>query len=389
MLDAVLLATTIASGAATTIPSGPPGDAFYTPPSPLPARTDGAVIWARRFTGGSALESASANYRILYETVNANGEFVAVSGTLAIPSGVPPPQGWPAISWAHGTVGDAPQCAPSRSSVPNGEQRMLDDFVRRGYAVAQTDYEGNGTPGIHPYFVATSAARDVTDIVRAARRIDPQIGSKWVVMGHSEGGTAALSTAALGRQWAPELDLVGAVAYAPASYLESILQNEILSDSPNSGLPYLGLIVAGFATIDPRIVPSQMLQPDALRMMPELQQRCIDELETNSDWSLMIPREMFHQDAPGLDALYQDLVQNTPENFRITLPTLLVQGVADPMVTSESTIALRDRLCRGGAPVAFKAYLGATHGSVLTAAAGDVAAWIAQRFSGAPEHSDC
>ncbi len=377
----MLLAVVAATAATPTIPAGPPGDAFYQPP-PTTTYVEGNVIWARRFSDGAALPSAPVNYRVLYESVSPNGTFGAVSGTLAIPPGAPPPGGWPLISWAHGTVGDAPQCAPSRSAAPNGEQRMLDGFVKRGYAVAQTDYVGNGTPGIHPYFVAVSAARDVTDIALASRRIDPHIGQRWIAMGHSEGGAAALSTAAFGQQWAPELKLVGAVAYAPGSHLEDFLQNEYANDAPNSGLVYLGLLIAGFSTVDSRVVPSEMLEPDALRLMPELQQRCVSELEQSSDWARIAPRTIFRESAEGgVEALYHDLVANDPENLSISVPILLVQGVADAMIPAEMTMDVRDRLRRNGTSVTFKAYVGATHGSVLAAAAGDVAAWIAERFS--------
>jgi hypothetical protein len=50
---------------------------------------------------------------------------------------------------------------------------------------------------------------------------------------------------------------------------------------------------------------------------------------------------------------------------------------------------VRDHLCRRGTPVTFKAYIGATHGSVLGTADADVAAWVAQRFSGEPAQSAC
>ena len=41
------------------------------------------------------------------------------------------------------------------------------------YAVVQTDYEGLGTPGSHPYLVMDSEARDAVDMVRAARQVSP------------------------------------------------------------------------------------------------------------------------------------------------------------------------------------------------------------------------
>jgi len=381
---ALLLAALTATARAATIAPGPPGNDFYTPPSPLPEQRNGAIVWARAFSGGAALSSASTNYRLLYETVAMNGSYVAVSGTLAIPQGVPPPQGWPLISWAHGTVGDGPQCAPSRSDAPNGEQRMLDGFVRRGYAVAQTDYEGNGTPGIHPYMVADAAARDVTSIVSASRELDPQIGKTWIVMGHSEGGAAALATAAIGQQLAPSLDLAGVVSYAPFLYPESVLRGELHGDAPNSGMVFLALLIEGFSTVDPRVVPADMLEPEALRLVPDLLARCVDELMNDSGWSRLVPLSMFRpQGQASVEAFYSDLVANDPVNFPIPVPALLVQGESDSMVSPMVTLALSDRLRHNGTPVTIKTYVGATHGSVLAASANDVADWIARRFAAA------
>lgn len=381
MLALLLAATAMALGP-HAVPQGPPGDAFYSPPSKLPPTGEGSVVWARQFSDGAALPSASRNYRMLYETVSPTGKFVAISGTLALPHGTPPASGWPLISWAHGTVGDAPQCAPSRSSRPNVEQRMLDAFVARGYAVAQTDYEGNGTPGIHPYMVAAAAARDVTDIVYASREIEPQIGRRWIVMGHSEGGASALSTAALASQIAPDLNLAGAVAYAPFAYPEATLEYELHNGSPNGGLVILGLLIAGFSTVDPRVVPSEMLEPQALQLMPTLYERCVTELMEHSAWSSTIPQNVFRPAGQSdVEALFTDLQENDPAYFKIAVPTLLVQGVSDSMVSSEGTLTVADHLRRNGAQVTFKAYVHATHGSVLSASIDDVADWIAKRFS--------
>lgn len=368
---------------------GPPGDAFYMPPTHLPAQQDGAVVWVRRFDDGPALKSAAINYRLLYETVAPNGTFVAVSGTLAIPQGTPPPGGWPIISWAHGTTGNGPQCAPSRFAHNDLEQRAMDAMVQRGYAVAQTDYEGNGTPGIHPYFVATALARDVTDIVRAARDIDPQIGRRWIVMGHSEGGTAALDTAAYGQAWAPELDLLGAVAYAPAIHMEGMVQNALFTDAPSSSAAYLGLMVEGFSLADQRIVLSQMLTPEALRIVPELQQQCIDDLTQSSDWTRINLREIFRPQA-DVDDLYSDIAANTDaEDFTITVPVLLVQGVSDEAIDSASIVFLKNKLCRAGTPTTFKAYPSATHGTILLQADAEVATWTGERFSLSPAPDGC
>jgi hypothetical protein len=139
---------------------GPEGVAFYTP-SPLPAGSHGDVIWSRPISGGRGLPDAASNELVLYHSTALSGRDVAVSGTVAIPKGNPPSGGWPVVSWAHGAVGYADTCAPSRDAGVGSPQhayvskmgRSLDELVKEGYVVAQTDYEGLGTPGGHPYAV--------------------------------------------------------------------------------------------------------------------------------------------------------------------------------------------------------------------------------------------
>ena len=45
----------------------------------------------------------------------------------------------------------------------------LQRWIKAGYAVVRTDYDGLGTPGVHQYLVGTSEGRSVLDAVRAAR----------------------------------------------------------------------------------------------------------------------------------------------------------------------------------------------------------------------------
>jgi pimeloyl-ACP methyl ester carboxylesterase len=363
-----------------------PLQAFYTPPSPLPPGEPGTVIRSERFTGGSSLPSASVNYRVLYEVSAPSGSLVAASGTLAVPQGQPPAAGWPLISWAHGTTGNGPQCAPSRTANANVEQQALDAFVRRGYAVAQTDYRGNGTPGVHPYMVAPSAARDVATMVVAARSLDSRIGTSWIVMGHSEGGAAALSTAALGQRLFPDLRLVGVVSYAPFAFPEDLLVDERANDLPNYGFMVLALMLEGFATIDARIVPQDMLEPQAARLLPQLQDRCFTELARDPEWNAIVPRAAFRYSADDqFETFYHDLVANDAANLRISVPALLVQGGDDSQIAAGSTMEVQRRLRERGANVSSLSYPTADHGSVLTQSIDDVASWVAARFTATHE----
>jgi pimeloyl-ACP methyl ester carboxylesterase len=362
--------------------------ALYAVPSPLPAAKPGTVISSRPFAGGSALSNAASNTFVLYHTVSPRGRDVAVSGVISIPKGVPPAGGWPIISWAHGTTGNAPQCAPSQSAQPNVEQRFLNDFVGAGYAVAQTDYEGEGTPGLHPYFANTGGAHDTIDIVRAARALDPKIGNRWIAMGHSEGGAVALFAAALAPAWAPDLRLLGAVSYAPGSDITDALGSIMKSTQPTRTLPLGIMMVEGIASTDPGIDLNRILSPRGLALLPQLQSECVGKLMNSPAWNAIPPASLFQPNAP-VDRLLHDFAQNEPLNLPIHVPLLLEQGTEDEIVSPVTTDALRSNLCATGVPVELDKIEGAAHDSVMPRSLDRVKEWITQRFAGANPRSHC
>lgn len=144
-----------------------------------PPAARGALIWARPFNTAAALPSAARNYRVLYHSRRPDDSDVTVSGTVAIPRGNPPAAGWPLITWTHGTTGLALRCAPSSDTVDGPEHRylsitqaILDAFVKRGYVVVATDYQGIGAAGTPAYLVGLGEGRSTIDIMRAARKIN-------------------------------------------------------------------------------------------------------------------------------------------------------------------------------------------------------------------------
>ena len=101
---------------------------------------------------------------------------------------------------------------------------MLQTFLDAGYVVAATDYEGLGTPGLHPSLVGESEGRGVLDAARAARGMKAAAaGSKALVFGLSEGGHSALFAGELAASYAPELRVLGVAAVAPAGGVEQTL----------------------------------------------------------------------------------------------------------------------------------------------------------------------
>lgn len=371
--------------------AGPPGDAFYTPPSPLPKATHGDLIWARPWTSGVALKNAASNTLILYHTTSLTGADVAVSGTVSIPKGVAPKGGWPVISWTHGTTGNGPQCAPSRFDKENTEQQSLDVWVSKGYAVLQTDYEGNGTPGIHPYFVGEAAARDATDMVRAARQLDPSIGARWVVLGHSEGGAASLATASIGQAWAPELHLLGSIAYAPASHMLGYLNDMQAAQQPVKYAGFFFLMVQGAASVDPALDLNKIFYPTLTGRLPELQKRCIWELDKDFAWNSIVPSELFRRDADPaqLEELKRMVAQDEPAALSIPVPVYVMQGLNDQMVAANGTMQMVAVLCARGMNVSYATYAGTDHFGVMAKSQTLAEAWVGDLFAGRPVPSRC
>jgi acetyl esterase/lipase len=200
---AAALAFAPAAASAKT-PRGPAGDAFYTPPKQTSAKRHGAPIWARELTGAGALKPAASNTLVLYRSTGSDGKPNAVSGTITVPKGKAPKGGWPILTWAHGTTGIGDECAPSRSPTDPYTAYVYPDlakWLKAGYAVVRTDYQGLGTQGVHGYLVGKDEGRSVLDIVRAARKVVGHLSNKVIIGGHSQGGHAALWAAALANSW--------------------------------------------------------------------------------------------------------------------------------------------------------------------------------------------
>ncbi|MBF6349071.1 MULTISPECIES: lipase family protein [Nocardia] len=358
--------------------------------------TPGALITATpvRVSPDSVIPEDARTERITYLSQSAAGRQILVSGTVTVPAGEPPEGGWPVISWAHGTTGVGDACAPSAHSVggPARDYLAVTDpviarWVSAGYAVAATDYEGLGTPGEHPYMNGVSAAHTVTDIVRAARGLDSRIGAKWAVAGHSQGGHAALFTAAQGAEYAPELDLVGAVSYAPGSRTSDTAAY-MAAGGPGvrAAIPFLPVLLLGAEAADPALSAENMISDAARPLLDAARTGCMDQIKAAS---ARIPADDLF--APGADtaALTAYFAGQEPEGLHLTVPALVAQGTDDALVGAPITTQITEKLCAGGSVVDYRTYEGADHRAVLTAAADDVDAFLRTLFAGEQPGATC
>ena len=226
------------SSSPKAIPAPPGLPSFYAVPQPLPTTGPGTLLKSERLTV-TGLDGVV--YRVMYLSESVTDKPVPVTGLVIVPDKAAPSGGYPVVTWGHGTNGMADQCAPSLD--PTSDVPLTNDLLDQGWEVTASDYQGEGTPGLLPYLVGVSAARNTIDIVRAARHLPAAHASDdYVVWGHSEGGQTAMFALHIGSSYAPDLHLEGVVAGAPPSQFYAIYQ--FLQTSPYRY--YLFMAAGGF-----------------------------------------------------------------------------------------------------------------------------------------------
>lgn len=173
-----LISKTIVSciclGSAYVFASPAPANQDKTLFSDIAAKTPGTLLSIKEQTP-DLFTNASQRFLINYRSRGVNAEPIVTSGFILLPKGKAPKGGWPVLAWAHGTTGVADTCAPSEDYVGGPVHvyqqiaaTALNAWLARGYAVVAPDYQGLGTPTLHPYMNAQSQLHTVVDAVRAA-----------------------------------------------------------------------------------------------------------------------------------------------------------------------------------------------------------------------------
>jgi alpha-beta hydrolase superfamily lysophospholipase len=326
------------------------------------------------------LANAASTKLVLYTSIAPHNKPTAVSGSVSVPKGKPPKGGWPVITYAHGTTGIADACAPSRNQEGDPAQGyisyvdpQLNAWLKAGYAVVRTDYEGLGTPAPHAYLVGAAEGRSVLDMVRAARRLDPRIGKRFLISGHSQGGHAALFAAGEAKRYVPDLALRGTVAYAPASHLKEQASLLPALTSPSSLTALATMIVRGASVASASVDPDALLSDQVLGYYPLLNKLCLSDLGAPSRLGGIAPSTMLRSGA-DLTALLKVLGKQNPA-VKTPAPVLIAQGDADATVYKAFTDPLVNELNAAGDDVTYSVYPGVDHGSIVAASEAEALAF--------------
>ena len=310
------------------------------------------------------------------------------------PAGKAPRGGRVVVSWAHGNAGLADLCAPSKqpdiasgaasASGPAGYgavMPMVQALLDAGYVVAASDYEGLGTPGLHPFLVGESEGRSVLDAARAAHGLKAAAAaSKVLVFGHSRaGGHAALFAGELAASYAPELRVLGVAAAAPA--IPDIEHTLPIFGTISAANGVVVMVVEGFHAAYPQFDPAALLSREALTQASIVDQKCA--LDVGMAFSSS-PNLVLAHNPLDIPAFQTILHANTPGNRPAGAPLLVVQGAADVEIPQMNTDLFVAKACAAGDTVDYRVYAGVDLHGVIDAAASVLVAWFADRISGAP-----
>jgi pimeloyl-ACP methyl ester carboxylesterase len=329
-------------------------------------------------------------YRVLYRSTGMHGEPIAVSGVIVVPPGPAPEGGRPIVAWAHPTTGVVPHCAPSLAIFVFQQMAGLRQLIEQGAVVAATDYPGLGTPGPHPYLVGDSEARAVIDSVRAARGL-PGVGggNSFAVWGHSQGGQASLYTGLIAGTYAPELNLVGVAAAAPATSLVTLMGDDFKT---SGGKNLTAMTLWSWARVYDAPI-EKVVVPEAMPTVDQLASECIESIfDIMARRRTEKPLEQHFLSVPNIAAVepwHSLAAHNTPGPLPSRIPLFLAQGTADDIVRPEVTRGYVQRQCRAGGKVTMKWVPGVGHGFVARDSADAAVTWMMDRFAGTPAPSDC
>jgi hypothetical protein len=362
-------------------PRGPDGDAFYTPPSPLPAGADGDVVWWRPLPD----EAGVRGYLVLYRSESATDAPIAVSGRVLVPTapwaGAGPR---PIVSVASGTRGIGDRCAPSKFQPDYEKPLFIDAMLRRGWAVAVTDYEGLGTPGQHPYVVGRSEGHAVIDAARAATRLPAAgltAGGPVGFSGYSQGGGGAAWAGELAPSYAPELAVAGITAGGTPADLDVVAK----SLDGSVGFGFLLLSALGLDAAYPELDLPAYLNDKGRTLYATQQDACVDAVFGYAFGHIADYTTTNPLNTPQWQARLADnkLGARPPH-----APVYLFHGSADEIIPLSQAQALRRQYCAAGVPVTWGTYLG-EHVSTLVVSAGDVVNYLGDRFAGEPARANC
>jgi fermentation-respiration switch protein FrsA (DUF1100 family) len=349
----------VASSSATAKPLGAPG----------------TVVSVKPLKHSLWVPGAARGYKLTYVSTDQLPRRALSTGEMFLPKGKAPAGGWRLISWAHGTSGLADKCAPSNvgPAEPQRDFSYLHNWIKEGYAIVASDYVGLGTPLLPAYLGGRSEAHNIVDMVKAGRAFaakqlpaSDQLSKRWVVIGQSQGGGAAIYTARYATQFGGHgLDYLGAVGTGVPANVETILGGVGPTSNYSAGLTAYGAyILASLRYWYPSLHVDSILTPTGQHYLGVAQKLCIDPLDTAMN-GVVVGKWLTGTlgSLPGWTKTIDSYMKMPERGF--DKPFFMAHGLKDQDVPYALTKPYVDKLIANHQPVTFKTYNSDHSGTLL------------------------
>jgi pimeloyl-ACP methyl ester carboxylesterase len=374
-------------------PLRPEDDPFVTAPADLAALHPGTIIRAREVEVallGIVPQRVSA-WQLLYRSNDLNAAAEVALTTVLLPHGADPTEPRPLLAYQCAIDAISSVCFPSYAlrrharswgAVPPLELLLLAGLLRRGWALSVADHEGLqgrfGAPR-EPGYRTLDGIRAALDFAPLGLQPATPVG----IFGYSGGGMASSWAAEMAPEYAPELNLVGAVMGSP------------VGDPGETFLRLNGGFFAGF----PAIVVA------GLRTGYSGLNRVIDEHASSAGRRRLKQLEGIttigavakfrgddfddYLDTPLADVLGTPEVLHVFADLRLghrtpLCPLLIVQGVHDQVIHVDDIDPQVQRYVDAGATVRYVRDRASEHNSLYVLAMPLALAWLSDRFAGRP-----
>ncbi|WP_102140945.1 lipase family protein [Mycobacterium hubeiense] len=371
----------------------PSKDPFYEPPPGFEHAHPGTVLRSRdvelAFLG--LVPQKFTATQLLYRTTDLNGAPQATVTTVIVPAERATAGSCPIVSYQCAIDAVADRCFPSyalrRGAKAVGALAQLEFFLiaaalAEGWAVSVPDHEGPhgiwGAP-FEPGYHILDGVRAALNCERLELAPDTPIG----LWGYSGGGLASAWAAEVYGDYAPELNVVGAVLGSPVGDLGNTFRR--LNGTIFSGLP--AMVVAALTHVYPDL------------------NRIIDEHATETGKAMLARAEKMTTAHAVLRWIWMDMgklvdqpldqILDTPEVQHVfdsiklgttvpTPPVLIVQAVHDRIVSVDDIDELTETYCSGGANVTYHRDMFSEHMLLHPMSAPMALRWLTDRFNDRP-----
>lgn len=369
----------------------PARDPFYEPPPGYQHAAPGTVLRSRdvklAFLG--LIPQKFTATQLLYRSTDMHGRPEATVTTVLVPAQRGPEKVCPVLSYQCAIDAVASRCFPSYAlrrgaravgALAQFEFVLIAAALVQGWAVSVPDHEGTlgwwGTP-YEPGYRVLDGIRAALSCERLGLSADAPVG----LWGYSGGGLASAWAAEVAADYAPELDIVGAVLGSPVGDLGNTFKR--LNGTFYSGLP--AMVVAALGHVFPEL--DRVIQRHATDEGRELL-ASLEKMTTISAVIRMAHKNMdSYVDRPLDEILDEPEVQYVFESIRLgtappSPPVLILQAVHDKIVGVDDIDELAETYRAGGAAVTYHRDLFSEHMLLHPMSAPMTLRWLRDRFAG-------